>query len=128
MARRLDMTEETMNAGLKQAAELVGCKFLHIRIPFLSSGGFPDCTILTPYTWLIELELKVTAEVTKKQREWLDMFGQVPGVLCAAVLRPKHYDAVLDAITNRNFHPGGIWQELNRLWEIESAEMQARGD
>lgn len=127
MGRRLELTEEDIQAGVKQAAEMVRWKYQHVRIPFMSSRGWPDITLLTPLGWLIFLEVKVKAAVTPLQREWLDNLALVPGAGCVGILRPLHYDAVLQAISSDTPPPGGVWQEINQAWKIESKKLRQKG-
>ena len=81
--------EEGFQDGVVEYAHLRGWRAAHFRHAWSARGyrtpvqydgdGFPDL-VLCRSPRLVIAELKVGAAVSAKQRAWLDLLGEVPGV------------------------------------------------
>ena len=94
--------EEGFQDGVVEYAHLRGWRAAHFRPAWSARGyrtpvqydgdGFPDL-VLCRSPRLVIAEVKVRAPVSAKQRAWLDLLGEVPGIE-VYVWRPKDWPEI----------------------------------
>lgn len=92
-----EMTEAEFQGWLVTTARILGWRAFHPYDSRRSEAGFPDTTLVRGGR-LIFAELKtMKGKVTGAQQEWLDAFGEVPGVE-VFVWRPDALDEILEVL------------------------------